>query len=157
MTSAHAFVNRKFAPSRQRRWPGVDPLRSRTMASVRQKGTKPELAVRKLLHRVGYRFRLHAIDLPGKPDIVFRSRGKVIFVHGCFWHGHNCDHGRRQPRSNQAYWMRKIARNRERDTEVVAALSVMGWRAKTIWECELESLKKVGRALAEFLGPTRIR
>lgn len=156
MAPAAAFVNRKSPPSRQRRWPGVDPLRSKTMASVRQKGTKPELAVRKLLHRLGYRFRLHATDLPGKPDIVFRRRRKAIFVHGCFWHGHDCDHGRRQPQSNQSYWLPKIERNRERDAAAIAALSSMGWSIKTVWECELRPFEKVAGELAEFLGPTRI-
>lgn len=154
MTSTTAIVNRKSL--RQRRWLGVDPLRSRTMASVRQKGTKPELAARKLLHRLGYRFRLHAADLPGKPDIVFRSRRKVVFVHGCFWHGHDCDHGRRQPQSNQAYWSPKIARNRTRDAATIATLSSIGWSTKIVWECELRSLEKVAGKLAEFLGPPKI-
>lgn len=150
------LVNRESPRARERRWPGVDPLRSRTMASVRQKGTKPELSVRKLLHQLGYRFRLHASDLPGKPDIVFRSRRKVVFVHGCFWHGHECDHGRRQPRSNQGYWLRKIERNRARDAAAIAALSSMGWSTKIVWECELRSLEKVAGELAEFLGPPKI-
>jgi DNA mismatch endonuclease (patch repair protein) len=126
------------------------------MASVRQKGTKPELIVRKLLHGLGYRFRLHAGDLPGKPDIVFKGRHKIIFVHGCFWHGHDCDHGRRQPQSNQAYWFPKIERNRVRDVATTAALSSKGWSIKTVWECELQSIKKVARELAEFLGPAKI-
>jgi DNA mismatch endonuclease, patch repair protein len=123
------------------------------MAAVRQKGTKPELAVRTLLHRLGYRFRLHATDLPGKPDIVFRGRKKVIFVHGCFWHGHDCKHGRRQPRSNQAYWSLKIKRNRARDAATTATLASMGWRVKTVWECDLRGIEKIAAAVVTFLGP----
>ena len=151
-----SFVNQKPAPSLKRRWPEVDSLRSRTMASVKQKDTKPELTVRKLLHHLGYRFRLHGKDLPGRPDIVFRGRKMAIFVHGCFWHGHDCKHGRRQPRTNQPYWLSKISRNRVRDTESAAKLGALGWSVLTVWECELKEMKKVVDELVNFLGTRRV-
>ena len=91
-------------------------LRSRTMRAVKGRDTKPEMAVRRLLHRMGYRYRLHRKELPGRPDIVFGSRRKVIFVHGCFWHGHSCKRGNRLPKTNAEYWQTKIARNVERHT-----------------------------------------
>ena len=92
-----------------------DAARSRVMRAVRGKDTRPELRVRRLLHRLGYRYRLHVAGLPGKPDLVFPARARVIFVHGCFWHGHDCLRGARPPRANAAYWTAKIARNVERD------------------------------------------
>ena len=102
---------------------------------------KPEMAVRSLVHRMGYRFRLHAKDIPGKPDLVFRSRKKVIFVHGCFWHQHSkksCKDGR-PPKSNLGYWASKLARNVSRDAGNVAALKDLGWRVLILWECEVLS------------------
>lgn len=97
----------------------ADPLtpaqRSYTMAQVKGKDTKPEIRVRRLVHGMGYRYRLHRTDLPGKPDLTFPSRRKVIFVHGCFWHGHNCKAGMKRPRSNQAYWPSRLERNKTRD------------------------------------------
>ena len=92
--------------------------RSRIMASVRSKNTKPEIIVRSAAHKLGFRFRIHRKDLPGNPDIVFPSRRVVIFVHGCFWHGHDCQHGKRLPITNAEYWHDKIKRNIERDTKV---------------------------------------
>jgi DNA mismatch endonuclease (patch repair protein) len=114
-----------------------DEQRSRTMRAVRSKDTKPEMFVRRLLHRLGYRFRLHHKDLPGSPDIVFPGRRKVIFVHGCFWHGHSCKRGARQPKENAEYWREKIARNVARDRKVQAALTGLGWTPLTLWECKL--------------------
>ena len=113
--------------------------RSRNMAAIRSTGTKPEMLVRSLVHRLGYRFRLHARDLPGKPDLVFRSRRKVIFVHGCFWHQHaklSCKIGR-APRSNLGYWAGKLARNVTRDANNIEALKSSGFRVLVIWECEV--------------------
>jgi DNA mismatch endonuclease, patch repair protein len=139
---------------RDRRWPGVDPVRAKTMASVRHKHTTPERVVRRLLHAMGYRFRLHDRHLPGTPDIVFRTRKKVIYVHGCFWHGHDCRHGRRQPRTNELYWRVKIEKNRARDIAAARALSKMGWRMAIVWECETHSLDSLKSQLAAFLGST---
>src|SRR6266702_607040 len=106
----------------------IDKHRSWVMSRVKGRDTKPELLVRKLLHAKGYRFRLHRKDLPGKPDIVFPARRKVIFVNGCFWHGHNCARGARMPATNREYWARKIARNQARDANQCVLLSNAGWR-----------------------------
>jgi DNA mismatch endonuclease, patch repair protein len=115
----------------------TDPIRSATMRAVKSKDTGPEILVRRLVHRMGYRFRLHLGDLPGKPDMVFPGRHKIIFIHGCFWHGHDCIRGRREPKTNTAYWSNKIARNRERHIRTVAKLNDLGWDVLTLWECEL--------------------
>jgi len=105
------------------------------MRAVRSKDTRPELIVRRWLHSQGYRYRLHRKDLPGTPDIVFPARKKVIFVHGCFWHGHDCARGDRQPKTNSEYWSRKIERNVARDLEHREALAGLGWKVLTVWEC----------------------
>jgi DNA mismatch endonuclease (patch repair protein) len=112
--------------------------RSAVMRRVKGKDTSPELKVRRLLHRLGARFRLHRKDLPGAPDIVLPGRKLAIFVHGCFWHGHDCQRGARVPKQNRDYWLGKVARNRARDEESRAALSAAGWRVETVWECELK-------------------
>jgi DNA mismatch endonuclease, patch repair protein len=125
--------------------------RSAVMARVRATNTAPERRVRSLLHRLGYRFRLHAADLPGKPDIILRPRRAAIFVHGCFWHGHDCPRGARVPKTNAAYWKAKIARNRARDAAAVAALEVAGWRCLTVWECALKDEAVVTAALRGLL------
>lgn len=111
--------------------------RSRMMAAVKGKNTKPELAIRSALHRRGFRFRLHRKDLPGKPDLVFAGRCAVIFVHGCFWHGHGC-HLFRWPGSREDFWRDKIGKNIERDQLQHQALSETGWRIGTVWECALK-------------------
>jgi DNA mismatch endonuclease, patch repair protein len=126
--------------------------RSALMARIRGKDTAPERHVRSLLHRLGYRFRLHARELPGKPDIVFRPRRAAIFVHGCFWHGHDCPRGARKPKTNTAYWEPKIARNRARDAEKLKALEAAGFRALTLWECELKDDAALAARLRAFLG-----
>ena len=110
--------------------------RSRIMASVRSKNTKPEMRVRKTAHRIGYRYRLHRKDLPGKPDMVFPSRRIALFVHGCFWHGHPCKRGDRMPATNVDYWREKIARNQRRDTANRLLLRELGWNPVVVWECE---------------------
>lgn len=126
-------------------------VRSRIMAQVKSKDTKPELAVRRLLHGLGYRYRLHKKNLPGKPDLVFPSRRKVVFVHGCFWHSHeNCVEVR-PPSSNKDYWRAKLRRNRERDRRNLALLEEIGWDSMVVWECELADLDAVARNLAMFL------
>jgi DNA mismatch endonuclease (patch repair protein) len=130
--------------------------RSRIMRAVKGVDTAPELTVRRLAHGMGYRFRLHRKDLPGKPDLVFPRLRKVVFVHGCFWHGHDCARGARAPRANAEYWGSKIARNSARDADHIAALKKSGWRVAVIWECELKQPKRVERRLARFLG-TAIR
>lgn len=126
--------------------------RRRMMQSVRSKNTGPELLVRKLLHARGYRYRLHKRDLPGSPDIAFTSRKMVIFVNGCFWHGHACANGMRQPKTNVNYWQPKIARTRARDANHLRELVKLGWKAITVWECEMEDLGRLSRRLAHFLG-----
>jgi DNA mismatch endonuclease, patch repair protein len=115
----------------------VDPVRSRTMRAVKSKNTKAELQIRSLVHRLGYRFRLYRKDIPGTPDLAFPGRRKVIFVQGCFWHGHQCKRGNRTPKSNRAYWKAKITRNVQRDEKNLVALKESGWRCMLLWECEL--------------------
>lgn len=126
-------------------------LRRRTMQAVKSKNTAPEMAVRRLVHGMGYRFRLHRRDLPGKPDLVFPRLRKVLFVHGCFWHGHDCARGARAPKANADYWRAKITRNRLRDSANIEGLGGAGWEAAVIWECELKDLARVTRRLAGFL------
>ena len=111
--------------------------RSRMMAGIKAKNTKSELAIRSALHRRGFRFRLHRKDLPGKPDIVFPGLNAVIFVHGCFWHGHDC-HLFRWPKSREEFWRDKICKNIERDRLQHETLANAGWRIGTVWECALK-------------------
>lgn len=133
-----------------------EPLsRSEVMARVRSKGSRPEMLVRRTVHGLGYRFRLHARDLPGSPDLVFRPRRKVIFVHGCFWHGHSCTAGQRQPKSRKEFWLPKLARNAERDAEALEALAEGGWDAMVVWECELADTAALSSRVLEFLGPAK--
>jgi DNA mismatch endonuclease (patch repair protein) len=121
------------------------------MAQVKSENTSPELAIRKLLHRLGYRFRLHRKDLPGKPDIVLPKYRTVIFVHGCFWHGHpGCKRAAR-PASNTDFWNKKLDRNIERDRKAREELEKTGWRVMTIWECEIKNAGKVEEKL-QFLS-----
>ena len=130
----------------------ADPERSRVMRAVKSKDTKPELIVRRLLHKQGYRYRLHRTDLPGKPDLTFPIRRKVIFIHGCFWHGHDCKRGAREPKTNVAYWREKIARNRARDAEHQVRLVEFGWRAVTLWECEINAGNNWMGQIRDFLA-----
>lgn len=125
--------------------------RSRVMRAVKSRDTKPEMLVRRTVHGMGYRYRLHRKDLPGKPDLVFPARRKAILVHGCFWHGHDCARGARMPKSNRAYWERKISRNRERDARSQESLKRDGWRVMTIWECQMRDVKELKRRLHKFL------
>ena len=115
------------------------------MRAIRSKDMKPELAVRGLVHRLGYRFRLHRKDLPGKPDLVFSSRRKVIFVHGCFWHAH-------VPKSNVDYWKPKLERNQARDGKNMASLAAIGWESLIVWECETVDALSLTKRLRTFLG-----
>ena len=117
-------------------------VRSVIMSKVHSSDTTPEIVVRKLLHHMGYRFRLHRRDLPGKPDIVLPKYKTVIFVHGCFWHGcPNCRHAQIRPVSNSDYWNKKLDRNKQRDQKNYMALQEMGWRALVVWECETKKKK----------------
>lgn len=129
----------------------IDPHRSATMRAVKSKDTEPELKVRSLIHRLGYRFRLHRKDIPGTPDIAFPGRRKVIFIHGCFWHGHDCKRGDRLPQSNRDYWKKKIERNRQRDMINVDALRQLKWQVLVIWECEISQSQELAKKLIEFL------
>lgn len=128
--------------------------RSANMRAIRGKDTTPELTVRRTAHGMGYRYRLHVMALAGKPDLVFPSRRKVIFVHGCFWHQHaagKCADAR-LPRSNLRYWQPKLARNVARDAEHVIALRAEGWRTLVIWECETKHARQLAARLRRFLG-----
>ncbi|MBN1344051.1 MAG: DNA mismatch endonuclease Vsr [Phycisphaerae bacterium] len=111
-------------------------IRTETMRRVKAKNTGPELVVRRLVHSLGYRYRLHRDDLPGCPDLVFPSRRAVLFVHGCFWHVHTCKQGRKAPKSNVSYWRAKRERNKSRDHRVQRQLRRKGWRVLVVWECQ---------------------
>jgi DNA mismatch endonuclease (patch repair protein) len=124
--------------------------RSALMARIGGKDTAPELAVRRLLHGLGYRFRLHPKNLPGTPDIIFPSRRKAIFVHGCFWHAHGCRIGQ-PPKSRLDYWLPKLEANTRRDADKVAELEAIGWTALTVWQCQARKLDEVARLLVVFL------
>ena len=125
--------------------------RSALMARIGSKNTAPEIIVRRVLFAMGYRFRLHRSDLPGKPDIVFAGRRKAIFVHGCFWHALGCRIGR-PPKSRQEFWLAKLRRNAERDRENEQALWRQGWNVLTIWQCETKALSVLRNKLKSFLG-----
>ena len=127
--------------------------RSEIMSRIRAKDSKPEMAVRRLVHGMGYRYRLHRRDLPGTPDLVFSPRRKVIFVHGCFWHQHDDPNCRKStlPSSNRDYWHPKLKRNAERDRENRARLDALGWKILVIWECEVERGSDLAERIVEFL------
>ena len=121
------------------------------MRAVRSKNTTPELIVRRLVHSLGFRFRLHRKDLPGSPDLVFPGLHKAIFVHGCFWHGHDCARGNRQPKTNTDYWVVKVERNRARDARSLELLRQAGWRVLVLWECGLKDTAELAVVLKAFL------
>lgn len=125
--------------------------RSENMRRIRSKGMLPELAVRSIVHQMGFRFRLHRKDLPGRPDLVFVSRRKVIFVHGCFWHAHDCRIAH-TPKSNAAYWGPKLERNKARDVRNIEALGAAGWKPLVIWECEIRSGRTLQKRIRAFLS-----
>lgn len=129
--------------------------RSERMSRVRSKDTKPEMIVRSLVHRLGYRYRLHDRSLPGNPDLVFPSRGKIIFVHGCFWHRHGirCEYTR-WPKSRLDFWRPKLDRNHQRDKVVKRELRKLGWRVLVVWECQLKNRDKLAGRLSAFLEGT---
>lgn len=124
--------------------------RSKLMASIRSKDTKPELRVRSLIHAMGYRYRIHGA-LPGRPDLVFARLRKVIFVHGCYWHAHKCKKGA-IPATNSDFWKEKFAKNRARDRSVIRKLRAAGWSALVVWECETKDTERLVPKLARFLA-----
>jgi DNA mismatch endonuclease (patch repair protein) len=129
-----------------------DPAkRSAVMRRVKGRDTTPEMVVRRALTRLGARYRLHRKDLPGSPDVVLAGRRLALFVHGCFWHGHDCARGARTPKQNRDYWMAKVARNRARDAASRAALETAGWRVETLWECELKDAAALNERLTVLL------
>jgi DNA mismatch endonuclease (patch repair protein) len=125
--------------------------RSEIMARVRSKDTAPEMFVRRLVFRMGYRYRLHAPDLSGRPDLVFRSRAKVVFVHGCFWHRHQNCVSTRDPKSRQKFWREKLDGNRLRDARNQRALVRAGWKVMTVWECQLKQRERLKKKIRRFL------
>lgn len=137
------------------RVPAMDTLtaaeRSRRMSLVRGKDTKPEMLVRRLVHRMGYRYRLHVRNLPGKPDMVFSSRAKIILVHGCFWHRHGKCKNTRWPKSKLSFWRPKLEMNKQRDEINKRKLRALGWRVLVVWECQLGKLSALSRRLSVFL------
>lgn len=126
--------------------------RSAVMRAVKSRDTAPELAVRALLRGFAPGYRLHRKDVPGNPDIAYVGRKQAIFVHGCFWHGHDCARGARAPKANADYWREKIARNRARDAAHCARLAEQGWRTLTVWECELKDTYALEEKLRDFLS-----
>ena len=128
----------------------TDSQRTETMRAVRGKDTQPEWFVRRLLHGQGYRYRLHDTRLPGKPDLVFASRRKAVFVHGCFWHAHGCRYGQ-PPKSKLDFWLPKLAANRRRDARQRAQLRALGWSVLTVWQCETRRPESLERKLRRFL------
>lgn len=128
--------------------------RSERMSRVRSTGTRPEMVVRRIVHGMGYRYRLHKKDLPGKPDLVFSSRKKVIFVHGCFWHRHvdpNCRLAR-LPKSRLDFWLPKLVSNAERDAKTQERLEAMGWQVMVLWECQVRDTEALKTRISEFLN-----
>jgi DNA mismatch endonuclease, patch repair protein len=122
------------------------------MRCIRKTDTKPEMLVRRIVHAMGYRYRLHRSNLPGNPDIVLARHQKVILVHGCFWHRHDCADGRKLPKSKPEYWGPKLERNRRRDKASVARLHELGWGVLVVWECETKNATRLSATLAKFLG-----
>ena len=125
--------------------------RSQIMRAVKGKNTAPEVLVRKIIYSLGYRYRLHGAHLPGTPDIYFTKQKKVVFINGCFWHGHDCKRGARLPKSNSVYWEKKIAKNRDRDHANFKLLELHGWSILEMWECQLKEFECLKEALKTFL------
>lgn len=128
-------------------------MRSENMRRIRAKDTEPEMMVRRLIHGMGFRYRLHKRDLPGKPDIVFTKKKKAVFVHGCFWHRHDSVRCKisRMPKSNKSYWKNKLAHNKERDEKNLVELKKTGWKTLVVWECQAKKSPALGKKITEFL------
>ena len=131
----------------------TETQRKRNMSNIRSRNTKPELIVRSIIHKLGYRFRLNVRYLPGKPDIVLARHKKIILVHGCFWHTHDCKRGNVRPQTNDAYWQGKRQKNMERDAANQLAYDAQGWTTRVVWECETKDNKKLIKILSSFLQP----
>lgn len=127
------------------------PERSRIMQKVGSKNTLPEKRIRSIIHKLGYRFRIHYSLLPGKPDIAFPRKKKVIFVHGCFWHGHSCRAGQNRPKTNESYWENKLSRTKVRDENNVHTLKEIGWDVLIIWECEIRDKELLVKRIMQYL------
>lgn len=125
--------------------------RSLLMARVRSKNTNAEMVVRKLVHQMGYRYRLHVKKLPGSPDLVFGRLGKIILVNGCFWHSHSCRAGRNRPASHTAYWLPKLKGNQRRDRSNAGKLKRAGWSVLRVWECQTRQIDTLSARLRRFL------
>lgn len=125
--------------------------RSKRMSLIRNKDTKPEILVRRMIHKMGYRYRLHSNKLPGKPDLIFPARKKVIFVHGCFWHQHNPCNQYRQPKTKKEFWLTKLNANKRRDTKNRKLLKSLGWEYLIVWECALKNTNQVAKKIIKFL------
>ena len=135
------------------RFEHVPRRRSRNMAAIRCRDTTPERVVRSAIHRLGYRFRLYVRELPGTPDIVIHRLRLAVFVHGCFWHAHQCSIGVRCPKTNAAYWRAKRARNQARYRSTCSKLRAQGWTILTIWECQTKNIKRLNKRLRNSLRP----
>lgn len=130
----------------------TEKQRSHIMSSIRGKDTRPEMMVRRICHRLGYRFRLHRRDLPGTPDLVFPRHKKVILVHGCFWHQHSKCGSDRRPKGNREFWNAKLDRNVQRDARNIRQLRKFGWGVMIVWECQLKDINRTARRIIHFLG-----
>lgn len=130
--------------------------RSENMSKIRGKDTSPEMAVRRVAHRMGYRFRFHSKILPGKPDLEFPRFRSVVFVNGCFWHWHSCRDGKRTPKTNIPYWIEKREGNRRRDRSVREKLKRLGWNVLVIWQCQCKDESKIESLLELFLGKAEL-
>jgi len=126
--------------------------RSYNMSQIKCRNTKPEMIVRSIVHRMGYRYSLHRKDLPGKPDMVFVRHGKIIFVHGCFWHMHNCRYGKVKPATNSKFWQTKRESNVARDKINLRELKKQGWKVLTVWECQIRSVRTLKSRIVKFLN-----
>lgn len=122
------------------------------MAKIKSGNTRPELAVRRLVHSMGFRYRLHVRKLPGTPDLIFAKSKKIIFVNGCFWHRHNCADGQQLPHTRRKLWFAKLEGNKKRDVHNLRKLKHMGWAALTIWECEIGEGDSIKKKILDFLG-----
>lgn len=129
--------------------------RSRHMAKIRGRDTRPELKVRRLLHALGYRYRVHLKGVPGRPDVAFPARKKAVLVHGCFWHGHEGCKAAHVPRTRSDYWAAKFERNKARDQRQLVEATALGWQVLVVWECETRSRTGLQDRLTGFLGPTK--
>ena len=130
----------------------VGEQRSKNMSAIKSKNTKPEIKVRKVLHSMGYRFRLHSKDLPGSPDIVLPKYKTVIFVHGCFWHRHeNCKYAS-TPKTRKEFWNKKFTENKKRDSEIQEKIKILDWRSVVIWECETKNLKNLRDKIVDIFS-----